>query len=242
MVGVNYMIKILGYDIYNKTKTELINEIFDSKEKIHIVSGNPEVLYTGLDDKELFKNFTSKSSIIIPDGIGVVLSAKLSNKYIEEKIAGIETMDEIINRCEKENKSIYLLGTKNEILAICEEKLKLKYPSLIIAGSNDGYFDMNSCEHIVKDIKEKKPFALFVAMGCPRQERFIVKYMEELPCNIFMGVGGSFDVIAGQSNRAPKWMIDMGLEWLYRVSKEPWRIKRLGVIPKFIFKAVLKQN
>lgn len=76
--------------------------------------------------------------------------------------------------------------------------------------------------------------AIFVAMGCPRQENFIVKYMDELPCKIFMGVGGSFDVIAEKVNRAPRWMINIGMEWAYRVSKEPWRIKRLGSIPKFI--------
>ena len=71
-------------------------------------------------------------------------------------------------------------------------------------------------------------------MGCPRQEKFIVRYMNELPCSIFMGVGGSFDVIAEKVNRAPKWMIKLGLEWMYRVLKEPWRIKRLGSIPKFL--------
>jgi len=85
-----------------------------------------------------------------------------------------------------------------------------------------------------EEIKEKKPMAIFVAMGCPRQENFIVKYMDELPCKIFMGVGGSFDVIAEKVNRAPRWMINIGMEWAYRVSKEPWRIKRLGSIPKFI--------
>ncbi|MNC67533.1 putative N-acetylmannosaminyltransferase [compost metagenome] len=78
-------------------------------------------------------------------------------------------------------------------------------------------------------------------MGSPRQEEFISKYMDELPCKIFMGVGGSFDVFAGNVNRAPKWMISLGLEWLYRVSKEPWRIKRLGAIPKFLW-LVLKNK
>lgn len=87
----------------------------------------------------------------------------------------------------------------------------------------------------------KQPYVLFVAMGCPRQETFIAKYMNVLPCKVFMGVGGSFDVIAGKVNRAPKWMINIGLEWLYRVVKEPWRIKRLSSIPKFIFKVIINK-
>ena len=87
---------------------------------------------------------------------------------------------------------------------------------------------------ILEDIKSKKPLALFVAMGCPRQENFIIKYMDELPCKIYMGVGGSFDVIAEKVNRAPRWMINIGMEWAYRVIKEPFRNKRLGSIPRFL--------
>ena len=91
---------------------------------------------------------------------------------------------------------------------------------------------------VIDDIKNKNPYILFVAMGCPKQEEFIIKYMDSLPCKVFMGVGGSFDVIAEKVNRAPKWMINLGLEWLYRVLKEPCRIKRLGSIPKFLFRVV----
>jgi len=92
------------------------------------------------------------------------------------------------------------------------------------------------------DIKEKKPEAIFVAMGSPRQDRFILKYMDQLPCRIFMGVGGSFDVISGNIQRAPKWMINLGMEWLYRVSVEPWRLKRLSSIPKFLTAVLLHRE
>ncbi|MEO2565689.1 WecB/TagA/CpsF family glycosyltransferase, partial [Clostridium tertium] len=119
-------------------------------------------------------------------------------------------------------------------LNACVANLIVKYPNINIVGYRNGFFDIDKVNEILNDIKEKEPYAIFVAMGCPRQEEFIVRYMEELPCKIFMGVGGSFDVIAEKVNRAPKWMIKLGLEWLYRVSKEPWRIKRLGSIPKFL--------
>lgn len=232
--------KILKYDVFNGNREELINYI-EKFEKINIISGNPEVLYNGLNDKLLFSSFNGESAVIIPDGIGTVLASKIVKKPVKEKIAGIEVMEEIIKKYEKEDKSIYLIGAKQEILEGCIEKLKSKYPKLNIAGSHDGYFDLNNCDEIINDIIYKKPNALFVAMGSPRQDLFIINNMDKLPCKIFMGVGGSFDVFSGKIKRAPKWMIKLGLEWLYRVSKEPWRIKRLCSIPKFLLQ-VIKYN
>lgn len=229
--------RILKYNIFNGTKLELINYI-EKFEKVNIISGNPEVLHNGLNNDMLFSNFTGKNAIIIPDGVGTVLASKFIKEPVKEKIAGIELMEEIIKKCEKEEKGIYLVGAKEEILQGCVENLKKKYPNLNVSGSHNGYFDLNNCEHILKDIQEKKPYALFVAMGSPRQDVFIINNMDKLNCKIFMGVGGSFDVFSGKIKRAPKWMITLGLEWLYRVSKEPWRIKRLSSIPKFLLEVI----
>lgn len=229
--------KILGYEVFNKTKDELINYI-KRFEKINIISGNPEILYNSLNDKSLIGSYDESNSVIIPDGVGVVLAAKIERNPVKEKIAGIEVMNDIIKMCEKENKSIYLLGAKQEILDLCIINLHSKYKNLNISGSHNGYFDINNCDDVIDDIKEKKPYAIFVAMGCPRQEQFINKYMDILPASIYMGVGGSFDIVAGKLNRAPRWMINLGLEWLYRVANEPFRIKRLWVIPKFLLKVI----
>lgn len=229
----NNFIDVLGYKVFKNSLLEVINYI-DSFNKIHIISGNPEVLYTGLNNKLLFENFTSRDSLIIPDGVGVQIASKILKTPVKEKIAGIDLMKEIIKKASLENKSIYLLGTTDENLKACVANLVSNYPKINISGYRNGYFDINNPEEIIKEIKQKEPYVIFVAMGCPRQEEFIVRYMDELPCNIFMGVGGSFDVIAEKVNRAPKWMIKLGLEWLYRVAREPWRIKRLGSIPKFL--------
>ncbi|MGG7143703.1 WecB/TagA/CpsF family glycosyltransferase [Clostridium nigeriense] len=229
----NNFIDVLGYKVFKNSLVDAVNYI-NGFNKIHIISGNPEVLYTGLNNRVLFENFTSKYSFIIPDGVGVQISSKILKTPVKEKIAGIDLMKEIINKASLENKSIYLLGTTDENLKACVANLVIKYPGINITGYKNGFFDINNPIEIINEIKEKKPYAIFVAMGCPRQEEFIVRYMDELPCKIFMGVGGSFDVIAEKVNRAPKWMIKLGLEWLYRVLKEPWRIKRLGSIPRFL--------
>lgn len=231
-------VEILNYNIFSGTKNELINEVINRK-KVNIISGNPEVLYSGLYNKNLFRSFTNDESIIIPDGVGTVITSKLLRRPVKEKIAGIEVMDEIIRYCNDNEKPIYLLGAKEETLRQCILSLKDKYKDLNIAGYHNGYFNLNDCQDIIEDINKCKPFAIFVAMGCPRQETFIENYKKLIQCNIFMGVGGSFDVIAGNVNRAPRWMINLGFEWLYRVSKEPWRIKRLTSIPKFMFKALI---
>ncbi|GAA0109703.1 MULTISPECIES: WecB/TagA/CpsF family glycosyltransferase [Clostridium] len=229
----NDFINVLGYKVYKNKLLDALKYI-DKFDKVHIISGNPEVLYTGLYNKELLENFKSDKAFIIPDGVGLQIAAKYLKTPVEEKIAGIDLMKGIIKKCSKENKGIYLLGTSDENLNACVANLMVKYPNINIVGYRNGFFDIDKVNEILNDIKEKEPYAIFVAMGCPRQEEFIVRYMEELPCKIFMGVGGSFDVIAEKVNRAPKWMIKLGLEWLYRVSKEPWRIKRLGSIPKFL--------
>lgn len=228
-------IELLNYTIFSGSKKELIDYVI-KKDKINIVSGNPEILNLGLKNETLFRTFTSNDSVIIPDGIGTVIASKMVKTSVKEKIAGIEVMEDLIKYCESEGKSIYLLGTSQENLDGCINKLRLKYPKINIVGSHNGYFDMNNCDYIVEEIKEKSPYALFIAMGAPRQENFIIKYMDELPCSIFMGVGGSFDVISGKLKRAPQWMRNLGLEWLYRTIKEPSRVKRLGEIPKFLYK------
>lgn len=227
-------INILGYKIFSEDIEKCLSTVF-SYDKVHIVSGNPEVLYTGLNNKELFDNFTSETSLIIPDGVGTQISGKILKTPVKEKIAGIELMKKIIAECEKKGEGIYLLGASEENLKDCAANIMRDYPKINIVGYHNGFFDLDNPKEILEDIKSKKPLALFVAMGCPRQERFIIKYMDQLPCKIYMGVGGSFDVIAEKINRAPKWMINIGMEWAYRVAKEPWRIKRLGSIPKFIW-------
>ncbi|WP_333859744.1 WecB/TagA/CpsF family glycosyltransferase [Clostridium sp.] len=230
--------RILKFDVFNRSKLEFLNYI-ERLSKVNIVSGNPEILYSGLNDSRLLKSFTSENTIIIPDGLGTVLASKMVRSPVKEKIAGIEVMEALIEKCSREGKSIYLLGARQNILEDCIKNLINKYPDLNIAGSHNGYFDLDNCEDIIYDIDKSGAYILFVAMGAPRQDIFIADNMNRLPCTIYMGVGGSFDVFSGKIKRAPSWMIKLGLEWLYRVFKEPWRIKRLSSIPKFLLKVML---
>ncbi|WP_368235183.1 WecB/TagA/CpsF family glycosyltransferase [Clostridium perfringens] len=225
--------ELLGYKIFSDNKEELLKEI-ENKKRVNIISGNPEVLYNGIKNEFLRHSFTKEDALIIPDGVGTLLAAKVNGIDIKEKIAGIEVMNMLLEEARDKDLKVFLLGAKEETLIKCKEKIKENYDGINIVGSNNGFFDLDNCKDLIEKINESKADILFVAMGAPRQEVFIEKYKDKLSCKIFMGVGGSFDVFAGNVNRAPQFMINIGMEWLYRVAKEPWRIKRLGSIPKFL--------
>ena len=225
--------ELLGYKIFSDNKEELLKEI-ENKKRVNIISGNPEVLYNGIKNEFLRNSFTKEDALIIPDGVGTLLAAKINGIDITEKIAGIEVMNMLLEEARDKNLKVCLLGAKEETLIKCKEKIKESYDGINIVGSNNGFFDLDNCDDLIEKINESKADILLVAMGAPRQEVFIEKYKDKLCCKIFMGVGGSFDVFAGNVNRAPQFMINIGMEWFYRVAKEPWRIKRLGSIPKFL--------
>jgi N-acetylglucosaminyldiphosphoundecaprenol N-acetyl-beta-D-mannosaminyltransferase len=232
---------ILDFKIFKEDMKSLMDYV-NTFDKVNIVSGNPEILFNGLDDPILTNFFKHKNSVIIPDGVGTVIASKLIGDPVKEKIAGIDLVKEVLIKANKEKKSIYLLGAKEEIINKCVENIKLEFPDLKIAGFHNGFFDINNCNDIVEEISNSNPWAIFVAMGSPRQEIFIEKVMDKTNTHIFMGVGGVFDIFAGELKRAPKWMITLGLEWLYRVAQEPFRIKRLIAIPKFLLLVLKHRN
>lgn len=233
--------KILEFNVFNKDKAALMDYI-EGFNKVNIISGNPEILYNGLSDTLLKENFNAETSVIIPDGVGTVIASKIVKEPVKEKIAGIDVVRELLIKANAEGKTIYLLGAKQEILEKCVDNIKKEFPDLIVSGFHNGFFDLNYCKDIIEDVITSEPWAIFVAMGSPRQEIFINKIMDKANTHIFMGVGGVFDIFAGELTRAPKWMLALGLEWLHRVIQEPFRIKRLMVIPKFLLLVLKKKN
>lgn len=232
---------LTGYKIYTGSKNNLVNIIREyllsnKNDKLNIVSGNPEVLFNGLNDNSLKKYFCRDDSIVIPDGVGIKILLKLLKKINVCKIAGIDIMDEVLKICNEQSLKIYFVGSTDENILLAINNILKKYPNIQISGHDNGYFGDNSYD-VFQRIKQSNTDVLFVAMGSPRQDIFINKYIDMLECKLFMGVGGSFDLYAGKLNRAPKVMINLGLEWLYRVLREPVRIRRLISIPKFMMQS-----
>lgn len=161
--------------------------------------------------------------IINIDGMGVVWGARMLGFDVPERVAGIDLFHALNARAAKENQSVYYLGAKEEVVAKAAEKMQEQYPGLNIAGYHHGYF-WDDEEAVVEKIKASGARYLFVAITSPKKERFINKWKEALGVQFVMGVGGTLDVVAGKVERAPEWMQNAGLEWLYRLLQEPGRM------------------
>lgn len=230
----------LGVNVCNINMNEAIqeiNRIIEDRRPSFVVAINPEKIMKAEKDEKLL-GLLNSASIQIPDGVGVVIASKLKGGGIRSRVTGIDLMYAICTNAAEKGHRVFLLGAKPGVAEQAGEILKSRYPGLNIIGIRDGYFkDENE---VIADVKAVKPDILFVAMGSPKQEYWITSHMEELEVPLLMGVGGSFDVTCGNIKRAPEWMCRTGLEWLYRLIKEPWRYKRMLVLPQFLIKVIMK--
>ncbi len=201
-----------------------IKEALKNNKKEFIMTANPETFNYATIDEEISKMILDKNVIVVPDGIGVVKAAKMFNIDVKERIPGVEIAEKLLEYANEYKKSVYFFGSKQEVLEALKEKLIKNYPNIKIAGLTNGYVENKEAEY--KKIIKKKPDVVLVALGIPAQEKLIYKYLSNFDKGIFVGVGGSLDVLSGTKKRAPKVFQKLNIEWLYRLIKEPKRIKR----------------
>lgn len=202
-----------------------------------VVTPNAEIIMDAQRNPE-FKKAINTADMVLPDGIGVVLASKILGDPLKERTTGFDLMIRILKEADKNHNSIFLLGGKPGVADKAADKIKEDYPCVNIVGVQHGYFSKSEERKIVEQIKKSLPDFLFVAMGAPKQELFMAKYKDDLGCKIAMGVGGSLDVISGKVKRAPVFMQKAGLEWLYRLIKQPSRFKRISALPMFLIKVI----
>lgn len=213
--------------IYNKSQNEffdLLEKNIKNEEKMFVVTANPETLMIGVNNSDFHQVLKDEKVTITPDGIGVVKALSALNIEVNGRITGVDISKHLLKTGNDNHKSVYLYGAKPEVLEALVSKLGTDYPNLIILGAKDGY--NNDGDEVFKDILEKKPDIVLVALGIPRQELLISKYYDQMEKGIFVGVGGTFDVLSGTKKRAPQIFIKLNLEWLYRIGKEPKRFGR----------------
>lgn len=196
----------------------------NKKQKMFIITANPETLMLSKRDIELNTMLHDNNSIIVPDGIGIVKAAKIKGINIQERITGVDIVQFLFEYANKEKLKVYLFGSKQEVIEKMEKVINKKYKNIDLVGATNGYIENKDEEF--KKIKKSKPDIVMVALGIPAQEKLIYKHLNDFKKGIFIGVGGSFDVISGTKKRAPKLFIDLNLEWFYRIICEPTRIKR----------------
>jgi N-acetylglucosaminyldiphosphoundecaprenol N-acetyl-beta-D-mannosaminyltransferase len=233
---------ILGVDVstdnYDALTSKLLKKI-DNREKAFIVAINPEKIIKAQEDTALMKLLNS-ADFQIPDGIGVILASKFKGGQIRERVTGIDMMLKLCEAAAKHQKKIFLYGGKPGRADEAKVKLEEMYPGIKIAGTLHGY---EKDQQVVRNaINLSSADIIFVAMGSPAQENWIIANKDSLHPSVYQGVGGSFDVISGRIDRAPESFQKLGLEWLYRLIKEPWRIKRQVVLPLFLIRAITSKK
>ncbi len=231
-------VSILGIAINRLTlKTALQKvEAFLSEERLHlIVTANPEIVMLAKQDQE-FAGILEQADLVTADGIGLVIGAKILGQSLPERVTGIDLSTGLFQLALHRGWSFYLLGAAPGVAQEAATNLLAKYPGLKIAGTQHGYFQ--DSEPILQDIAAKQPDILLVALGMGKQEKWVWDHRERLPVRVAIGVGGSLDVYAGRVQRAPEIFCKLGLEWFYRLLKQPSRLGRMLILPVFLWKVL----
>jgi len=214
--------------------------IEDDQNGNQVVTLNAEIIYQTKKEIKL-QNIINQANLVTADGIGTVWAARTLGYPQKERVSGIDLIHELCIMGATRGWKIYLLGAAPGVAEKAGQELKQSYPGLKVCGIGHGYFSLEDENEIIADINSKSPDILFVALGAPKQEYWINQKRDTLKVPVCIGVGGSFDVIAGIKKRAPKIFIAFNLEWLYRLLTEPSRWKRQLALPAFVL-AVLKQK
>ncbi|KMY51921.1 WecB/TagA/CpsF family glycosyltransferase [Peribacillus loiseleuriae] len=215
---------------------ELLDKQIQQQEKAFVITANPEIVMKAQEDSS-FMDIIQKATYITADGIGIVKAAQLLNTPLPGRVTGYDTMVELLKLSNDKQYKIFLLGAQPETLEKAKVNIERDYPHVHITGTQDGYFDWEKND-ISDRIMALEPDLIFVALGVPRQEKWISENLHRFNKGVFIGVGGSFDVIAGTVNRAPEIWQKLNLEWFYRLLKQPSRWKRMLVLPQFALKMI----
>ncbi|MDJ8953231.1 WecB/TagA/CpsF family glycosyltransferase [Clostridium perfringens] len=244
-LGKNERIEILNTKIDVLTNDEtvsLVEKYVINKEPLHLMGVNADKI-NSLKYNSRLNEIVNNCGIINADGASVILASKYLNKPLPERVAGIDLMQSLIELSANKGYSVYLLGAKQEVVEKTSEVLKEKYPKLKIVGIKNGYFKEKDWQKISSELKICKPDFCFVGITSPLKEYLIEYFQKDGNDCVFMGVGGSFDVISGKIPRAPLWMQKCNLEWLFRVIQEPKRLFKRYFIGNFIFiRSIIKEK
>ncbi|HEM0613860.1 TPA: WecB/TagA/CpsF family glycosyltransferase [Listeria monocytogenes] len=232
-------ISILNIPFYNTTQAGFVEELYmaaKNEERRFVVTANPEIVMHARTDKE-FEAILGQADYIVPDGIGIIMASEKLGEPLKERVTGYDTMVGLLNK----PLNCYFLGAKPEISEVVEAKVREKFPQAVVCGVHHGYFDVLESKGIAKEILVSQPDVIFVALGSPAQEKWILSQIANFTKGIFIGVGGSFDVLTDSVKRAPKIWIKLRLEWVYRLLSNPSRWKRFFAIPQFML-AIRKER
>ncbi|WP_297199905.1 WecB/TagA/CpsF family glycosyltransferase [Thermanaeromonas sp.] len=218
---------------------EVLGRFIASGKPHYVVTLNAEMAYRAMHDPR-FRDIVNRAGLVTPDGAGIVWAARVLGNPVPERVAGIDLVQALAVRAAEEGWRLFLYGGAPGVAEEAGRRLKERHPGLNILGTSHGYLSPGKEEELLKNLKKTSPDVLLVALGSPKQEYWMARHLAGLGIPVAIGVGGSLDVLAGRAKRAPRFMQELGLEWLYRVVREPKRVKRALALPKFMI-AVLAE-
>lgn len=208
-----------------------------SKKPAMLITANAEIVMMGQKDQEFF-HILATADLVIPDGAGVVWAGRHLGYAVPERVAGCDLVAHLFEQAAVMGWSVFLLGGAPGVAESVADKMQALYPALRVCGARDGYFSPAEEPALVAEIQQQQPDVLFVALGVPRQEKWLQQHRDMLRTQLAIGVGGTFDVLAGTVERAPLWMQRYNLEWLYRLYKQPERFGRMLALPAFVWRVL----
>ncbi len=230
-------VEILGVGFDNVTMDQAVAEgvrLADTEGAHYVVTPNPEIVEACREDQEALEAVNG-ADLVLADGIGVVYGAKILGTPLKGRVPGIEFAQHLMGRMAQNGKSLFLLGAKPGVAEKAAERLQGQYPGLRVAGVHDGYFQEDG--PVLEAIRASGADVVFVCLGAPKQEKWMRRNGEATGAHLLVGLGGCLDVFSGEVRRAPEAFQKMGLEWLYRLAKNPSRVGRMMKLPLFLVHA-----
>lgn len=227
---------ILGVEVASLTMEQAVQaaeKFMDSSAPHLIATANAEMIMRAGTDAEL-KNILNTADLVVPDGAGTVWAANYLGVKMPERVAGFDLVQHLLANAPAKGRRIFFFGSAPGVADKAKAKAEADYPGITVAGTHDGFFTAADEGDIIRQIKEARPHLLLAALGVPKQEKWLKAHMAEIGCPLCIGVGGTFDVMAGVMKRAPLWMQKAKLEWLFRGMMQPQRIGRLMALPRFV--------
>ncbi len=235
-------IDLLGISFDNLNLTEAADRAYKlsrSRNSAYVVTPNALILRNSMSNNEL-KTAIEEAELVLPDGIGVLLSAKIQGRLFKERVAGIDFAAALISRLAESGGGLFLFGSAPGVAEKAAENIEKDFEGIKILGVNDGYtYDKSE---LIEKINSLSPDFLLCCLGSPKQELWMLENKAKLRVGIMAGLGGSLDVFSGNIKRAPKLMRKLGLEWLYRIIIEPQRARELGKMFSLIFLVTFRKK
>ena len=227
-------IDVMGVGFDSLTMDEAVaraRDLMAERRAAYVVTPNPEIVMLCREDPAAMQAVQG-ADLVLPDGIGVIYGAKILGTPLRAKLPGIDFASALMAQMGQEGKSVFLLGAKPGVADAAAEKMRARFPGLVIAGTNDGYFQDD--DPVVEKINAAQPDLLLVCLGAPKQEKWMAQYGAATGAKLLLGLGGSLDVFAGVAQRAPEFYCKHNLEWFYRLIKNPSRAGRMMKLPLFL--------